>query len=275
MVRAFLTPAGLGTLAVAALLGACDARKAGTESANATVTDTAAATSPTTRAPSPSRPPRRKRARLYLKGRDLSENLRAHDGRKLYAAGGRGDPAFAMAHYQLAANSATAKDFFAAPEAGRGSRRQGVRRRAAHDPGARGRRQRQAGQGARVLSRAGDQVSRRRAGPLPPRRRHTSGSRSTRRRSSSTPRRPRSTPSSRPAYNSIGYAYRPLEKYADAEVAFKKYIELIPDDPNPYDSYAELLMKTGRFDESIAQYRKALEMDSELHAVAGRASPPT
>ena len=48
----------------------------------------------------------------------------------------------------------------------------------------------------------------------------------------------------------------------DAEAAFKKYIELIPDDPNPYDSYAELLMKTGRFDESIAQYRKALERGS-------------
>jgi tetratricopeptide (TPR) repeat protein len=44
------------------------------------------------------------------------------------------------------------------------------------------------------------------------------------------------------AYNSLGYAYRPLEKYADAEQAFRKYIELIPDDPNPYDSYAELLI---------------------------------
>ena len=43
--------------------------------------------------------------------------------------------------------------------------------------------------------------------------------------------------------------------------AFKKYIELIPNDPNPYDSYAELLMKMGRFDESIAMYRKALATD--------------
>ena len=52
-----------------------------------------------------------------------------------------------------------------------------------------------------------------------------------------------------------------VEKYAEAEAAFKKYIELIPGDPNPYDSYAELLMKTGRFDESIAQYQKALSVD--------------
>ena len=28
-----------------------------------------------------------------------------------------------------------------------------------------------------------------------------------------------------------------------SEKAFEKYIELIPDDPNPYDSYAELLMQ--------------------------------
>src|SRR6185295_7775359 len=43
--------------------------------------------------------------------------------------------------------------------------------------------------------------------------------------------------------------------------AFKKYIVLIPNDPNPYDSYAELLLKIGRFDESIAQYRKAVVID--------------
>jgi tetratricopeptide (TPR) repeat protein len=54
--------------------------------------------------------------------------------------------------------------------------------------------------------------------------------------------------------------------YAEAEKAFKKYIELVPNDPNPYDSYAELLMKTGRFDESIAQYRKALSIDPHFVA---------
>jgi tetratricopeptide (TPR) repeat protein len=64
-----------------------------------------------------------------------------------------------------------------------------------------------------------------------------------------------------PAYNSLGYAYRSLEKYDDAENAFKKYTELIPGDPNPPDSYAELLMKRGKFDESIATYKKALSID--------------
>jgi len=64
-----------------------------------------------------------------------------------------------------------------------------------------------------------------------------------------------------PSYNLLGYAYRQQDNYAAAEQAFQKYIELIPNDPNPYDSYAELLLKMGRFDESIAQYRKALSID--------------
>jgi tetratricopeptide (TPR) repeat protein len=56
----------------------------------------------------------------------------------------------------------------------------------------------------------------------------------------------------------MGYAYRFLERYDEAERVFKKYTELIPEDPNPYDSYAELLMKMGRYDESIEQYQAAL-----------------
>lgn len=68
-------------------------------------------------------------------------------------------------------------------------------------------------------------------------------------------------PSYSPAYNILGYAYRQNEDYANAERAFQKYIELIPKDPNPYDSYGELLLKMGKFDDSIAQYRKALAID--------------
>ena len=66
------------------------------------------------------------------------------------------------------------------------------------------------------------------------------------------------------AFNILGYAYRQNVDYANAEQAFKKYIELIPNDPNPYDSYAELLLKMGRFDESITQYRKALAIDANF-----------
>jgi len=67
-------------------------------------------------------------------------------------------------------------------------------------------------------------------------------------------------------YNLLGYAYRQKEDYADAEQVFRKYIELIPNDPNPYDSYAELLLKMGRFEDSQAQYRKALSVDPHFMA---------
>ncbi len=66
------------------------------------------------------------------------------------------------------------------------------------------------------------------------------------------------------AFNLLGYAYRQNVDYPNAEAAFKKYIELIPNDPNPYDSYAELLLKMGKFDDSITQYRKALSIDQNF-----------
>lgn len=67
-----------------------------------------------------------------------------------------------------------------------------------------------------------------------------------------------------PVYNQLGYSYRFSDRYDQAETSFKKYIQLIPDDPNPYDSYAELLMKLGRYEESIAQYEQALKVKSSF-----------
>ena len=64
-----------------------------------------------------------------------------------------------------------------------------------------------------------------------------------------------------PPYNQLGYAYRFLGQMDKAEATFKKYTQVLPDDPNPFDSYAELLLKLGRYDESIANYRKALKVD--------------
>ncbi|HTR80966.1 MAG TPA: tetratricopeptide repeat protein [Bacteroidota bacterium] len=64
-----------------------------------------------------------------------------------------------------------------------------------------------------------------------------------------------------PAYNILGYAYRQVQQYEKAEKTFKRYTELLPNDPNPYDSYAELLLKMGRFDQSIDNYKKALGID--------------
>ena len=62
-------------------------------------------------------------------------------------------------------------------------------------------------------------------------------------------------------YNMIGYCQSALNNFPEAEKAFQTYIKMMPDQPNPYDSYAELLLKEGKYDESIAQYKKALEKD--------------
>jgi len=64
-----------------------------------------------------------------------------------------------------------------------------------------------------------------------------------------------------PAYNMLGYSEMAKEDYSAAEKAFQSYIRLIPDNPNPYDSYGELLLKEGKFDASIHQYESAIGKD--------------
>lgn len=65
-------------------------------------------------------------------------------------------------------------------------------------------------------------------------------------------------------YNQLGYAYRFLKDYKNAEKTFKTYIKLIPDDPNPYDSHAELLLKMGKYEASIKTYKKALSINENF-----------
>jgi tetratricopeptide (TPR) repeat protein len=60
------------------------------------------------------------------------------------------------------------------------------------------------------------------------------------------------------AYNQLAYVQMQTGDLAGAERSLLRYVELRPGFPNPYDSYAELLTKMGRFDESIGQYEKAL-----------------
>ena len=67
-----------------------------------------------------------------------------------------------------------------------------------------------------------------------------------------------------PCYNQLGYAHRFLGEYGQAKTAFKKYLILIPNDPNPQDSYAELLLKIGKYKYSIEHYRNALELDPQF-----------
>jgi tetratricopeptide (TPR) repeat protein len=267
MSRAWTPPfLGLTAAAVVTLLSGCDARKSGTESASAAVTtDSAAGTWNNNKDAIPITSGSDEARQLYLEGRKLSEQLRAHDGRQLYEQAVAKDPSFAMAHYQLAINSATAKDFFAhlkqagalSDKASEGERLMILALEAGGNANP-----------AKALEYVQELVTKY---PNDERAHFLLGNAlfGQQQYDKAIEQYRKATeinPTFSPAYNSLGYAYRPLERYADAEVAFKRYIELIPGDPNPYDSYAELLMKTGRFDESIAQYKKALGVDSHFTA---------
>ena len=259
--RRILSPPlrGLAATAALALLAGCDAGRSGTETASTTRTDSAAATVANSGAISISTTSDGAR-KLYLEGRALSEQLRAHDGRKLYEQAAAKDPAFAMAHYQLAANAATAKDFFAhlkeaAALAARASEGERLMILALEAGGNANPTKALEYQKELVAKYPSDERARFLLGGA------WFGQQEYVKAIEQYRKATQINPGYSPAYNLLGYAYRNVEQFPEAEAAFKKYIELIPGDPNPYDSYAELLMKTGRFDESIAQYRKALSVN--------------
>ena len=72
-------------------------------------------------------------------------------------------------------------------------------------------------------------------------------------------------PSFAPAFNMMGYAQSKLKNYDEAEKAFQRYIQLTPESPNGYDSYAELLLHKGQYDQSIVQYKKALAYNPHFY----------
>jgi tetratricopeptide (TPR) repeat protein len=200
---------------------------------------------------------------FYTQGRDLSEQLRNQDARKLFEQAAAKDSTFAMAHYSLALTAPTTKEFLQhlshavalSEKASDGERLLIL----ALDAGSKA-------NPAKALQYAEEIVAKY---PADERAHFSLGNAYVARQQNDKAitefkKAIEINPSFSPAYNSLGYAYRPLGNDAEAEKAFKKYIELLPNDPNPYDSYAELLMKTGRFDESIQQYRKALSVDKNF-----------
>src|SRR5437667_1887626 len=44
------------------------------------------------------------------------------------------------------------------------------------------------------------------------------------------------------------------------------YVELLPNEPNPQDSYAEILRMAGRYDDALEHYRPALHIDPNFHS---------
>ena len=202
---------------------------------------------------------------LYLKGRDLSEKLRATDARAFFQQAAAKDPGFALAQVGLANSSGTAKEFFDAVAratllADKASEPERLLI-CALDAGAKGEPARQTDCLTKLVAACpDDERAHNQMGAYHFGRQDYAAAVAEYRKATAI------NPAFSQPYNQMGYAYRFLGQYQEAERAFQKYIELIPNDPNPYDSYAELLMKMGRFEESIQSYEKALAVDPNFVA---------
>ncbi len=201
----------------------------------------------------------------YLKGRSLSDKLRGQESIQFYQQAVKDDPTFAVAYLNLALVSPTAKEFFRNLELAKthadivseGERLwiKGL------DAGVNGYQLEQRRLYKELVNMyPGDERAHNLLGN------HYFGQQEYKLAMDEYNQSISINPSFSQSYNQAGYAYRFLGNYTQSEIAFKKYIDLIPDDPNPLDSYAELLMKIGKFAESIEQYRKALSIDPNFVA---------
>jgi tetratricopeptide (TPR) repeat protein len=63
-----------------------------------------------------------------------------------------------------------------------------------------------------------------------------------------------------PALNSAAYAYAQMGDFPKAIKLMEHYAEVIPNEPNAQDSYAEILRLAGKYDDAIAHYQASLKM---------------
>ena len=66
-------------------------------------------------------------------------------------------------------------------------------------------------------------------------------------------------------YNQLGYLYSRLGDFDKALEYTAKYIDFLPNEPNPHDSYGEMLRFAGRYPEALEQYRIALKIDPTFY----------
>jgi tetratricopeptide (TPR) repeat protein len=66
-------------------------------------------------------------------------------------------------------------------------------------------------------------------------------------------------------YNQLGYLFSRLGDFDKALAYTAKYIDFLPNEPNPHDSYGEMLRFAGRYPEALEQYRIALKIDPTFY----------
>jgi len=66
------------------------------------------------------------------------------------------------------------------------------------------------------------------------------------------------------ALNDLAYAYARTREFDKAFSAMERYVAVLPNEPNPQDSYAEILRMSGNFDGALEHYREALKIDPDF-----------
>jgi len=66
------------------------------------------------------------------------------------------------------------------------------------------------------------------------------------------------------ALNDLAYVYARNRHFDKALAAMDRYVALLPKEPNPQDSYGELLRMAGNFEGSLTHYRAALKIDPDF-----------
>ena len=66
------------------------------------------------------------------------------------------------------------------------------------------------------------------------------------------------------ALNDLAYVEARHREFAKAFAAMDRYVAMLPKEPNPQDSYGELLRMAGNFEGSLTHYRAALKIDPDF-----------
>src|SRR5882672_8239638 len=66
------------------------------------------------------------------------------------------------------------------------------------------------------------------------------------------------------ALNDLAYVYARERKFDKAFNLMDRYVVLLPKEPNPQDSYGELLRMAGNFEGSLKHYQAALKIDPDF-----------
>lgn len=67
------------------------------------------------------------------------------------------------------------------------------------------------------------------------------------------------------AYNEAAYCYASMGNFDKAFADIKRYTELVPNEPNPQDTFAEISRMAGRFEDALTHYRMSLRLDPTFH----------